>query len=283
MVELFEKDIQSQNRQSSKGNQLKWRKNHVWYKADYTGYEGLSEYIVSQLLGYSSLTKDEFILYKTENIKYKYQVYHGCSSENILPQGWQMITLERLFRNIKGESLYKCIYKIENIEERARFMVNEIIRWTGLKDFGIYLTKMMTIDAFFLNEDRHTHNIALLVDERGYYHYCPYFDHGACLLSDTTMDYPIDENLYDLIDNVHSKTICSNFDEQLDAFENLYGQPLKFYFQNKDLQKIIEEEPYYSNKEKQRVFDVVIAQKSKYQYLMKENENHINNESSFYL
>lgn len=35
---------------SSKGNQLKWERQGIWYKADYTGYEGLSEYMVSELL-----------------------------------------------------------------------------------------------------------------------------------------------------------------------------------------------------------------------------------------
>ena len=42
MVELFEQDIMTNDRQSSKGNQLKWENNGIWYKADYTGYEGLA-------------------------------------------------------------------------------------------------------------------------------------------------------------------------------------------------------------------------------------------------
>lgn len=58
MIELFEQDILLNDRQSSKGNQLKWQsQNGIWYKADYTGYEGLVEYLVSCLLGYSSLKK----------------------------------------------------------------------------------------------------------------------------------------------------------------------------------------------------------------------------------
>lgn len=59
MIELFEQDILLNDRQSSKGNQLKWQsQNGIWYKADYTGYEGLVEYLVSCLLGYSSLKKN---------------------------------------------------------------------------------------------------------------------------------------------------------------------------------------------------------------------------------
>ena len=62
---------------------------------------------------------------------------------------------------------------------------------TGLKNFGVYLNKLFTIDAFFLNEDRHTHNIAVLMNEKGEFAYCPIFDNGAGLLSDTLMDYPL--------------------------------------------------------------------------------------------
>ena len=62
MVELFEQDIRTNDRQSSKGNQLKWENHYIWYKADYTGYEGLSEYVISHLLELTSLEKDEFAL-----------------------------------------------------------------------------------------------------------------------------------------------------------------------------------------------------------------------------
>ena len=44
MIELFEQNERMQDRQSSKGNQLKWENAGIWYKADYTGYEGLAEY-----------------------------------------------------------------------------------------------------------------------------------------------------------------------------------------------------------------------------------------------
>lgn len=35
MVELFEQDMETNDRQSSKGNQLKWKNRGTWYKADY--------------------------------------------------------------------------------------------------------------------------------------------------------------------------------------------------------------------------------------------------------
>ena len=47
MVELFEDNVKLFDRHSSKGNQLKWEKDGIWYKADYTGYEGFAEYVIS--------------------------------------------------------------------------------------------------------------------------------------------------------------------------------------------------------------------------------------------
>ena len=59
MTELFSLDAYHSDRRSSKGNQLKFEKNHIWYKADYLGYEGLAEYVISRLLHYSTLQESE--------------------------------------------------------------------------------------------------------------------------------------------------------------------------------------------------------------------------------
>lgn len=267
LVELFEQDIKTSNRQSSKGNQLKWENQGIWYKADYTGYEGLAEYVISQLLKKSTLSEDEFVIYELEKIKYKSTIYHGVKSHNFLKEGWQLITLERLFQNYFGQSLYKMIYSITEHEERMKFLVDQIERITGLKDFGIYLNKLFTIDAFFLNEDRHMHNIAVLMDEKGNFAYCPIFDNGAGLLANTTMDYPLNENVYDLIGQVKSKTICSDFDEQLDISEELYKGNLKFYFTKKDVQNLLKEADGYSEEILERVETILYQQMRKYQYL----------------
>lgn len=71
-----------QIRQSSKGNQLKWENKGVWYKADYTGYEGLSEYLISNLLCRSTLHEAEFVRYEPEQIWYRQKIYEGVKSEN---------------------------------------------------------------------------------------------------------------------------------------------------------------------------------------------------------
>ena len=269
MVELFEQDIRTNDRQSSKGNQLKWENNGIWYKADYTGYEGLAEYVISHLLQKSSLSENEFVLYDLEKIQYKSTIYTGVKSESFLRDGWQIITLERLFQNFFSESLYKAIYTIAEHDQRLPFLVNQVERMTGLQNFGAYLNKLFTIDAFFLNEDRHTHNIAVLMNAKGEFAYCPIFDNGAGLLADTTMDYPLSGDVYLLMKESKAKTICDSFDEQLDFSEVLYGENIKFNFTQKNVRDLLENVTEYTKEEKDRVERIVCAQMSKYGYLFK--------------
>ncbi len=270
MVELYENEQVGIGRASSKGNQLKWRSGDRWYKADYTGYEGLSEYIVSGLLRFSDLRQEEYIPYRTEEIRYRETTYLGCASENFLPEGWQMFTLERLFGNCYGESLNEQIYRISDVKERIRFLVEQTERMTGLRDFGAYLSKMFALDALSLNEDRHTHNVAVLMDSEQNFHYCPFFDHGAALLADTTMDYPLKADPYDCIRLAKAKTVCPDFNEQLDAAEELYGQQVRFSFDRKDIVALLEREPYYSQGIKGRVEQILAEQKRKYPYLFQD-------------
>lgn len=267
MIELFEQDIRTNDRQSSKGNQLKWENGGMWYKADYAGYEGLAEYMISHLLEQSSLSPSEYALYSLEQIKYKSSIYCGVKSRSFLQRGWQIITLERLFKNFSGESLYKATYKIGNHEERMIFLVEQVERITGLTEFGKYLNKLFTIDALFLNEDRHMHNIAVLMNGKGEFAYCPIFDNGAGLLSDTTMDYPMNDDIYQLMDNVQPKTICSDFDEQLDISEALYGENIRFMFSEKDVQRLLEKADIYLEQQKNRVETIIRMQMRKYRYL----------------
>ena len=267
MVELFGQHKEMESRKSSKGNQLKWEEQGIWYKADYTGYEGLAEYVISGLFAYSSLGGEEYVSYQTEEIVYGHNRYLGCKSRNFLPGGWKLITLERLFESVYGESLNRRIYTIREYEERVRFLVEETIRMTGLEAFGVYLSKLLTIDAVFLNEDRHTHNIAVLLDDVGHYHYCPIFDHGAALLADTTMDYPLAGDTISLMKEVRAKTICQDFDEQLDVVERLYGQHIQFSFDRKVVESMLAEEKYYPAESKRRVGTILMDQKRKYRYL----------------
>lgn len=270
MVELFEQDERQNNRQSSKGNQLKWNNNGIWYKADYTGYEGLAEYMISHLLLKSSLRQDEFVLYEPEQIRYKDAVYSGVKSNDFLEKDWQLITLERLFMTFFGQSLYQSIFKISDPEKRLIFLVEQVERVTNLSDFGVYMNKLFTMDAFFLNEDRHTHNIAILMNKDGRFSYSPIFDNGAGLLADTSLDYPLRKDVYLQMKEVRAKTISADFDEQLDLSEKLYGNHLKFHFHAKDVSDLLDGISIYSQEEKDRVRDILLSQMKKYAYLFDE-------------
>lgn len=269
MVELFEQDIKTLSRQSSKGLQLKWKNGDTWYKADNIGYEGFVEYLISHLLEYSTLSGNEYVLYDTTQIHYKRTEFLGCASRNFLPAGWQLITLERLFKNFFNVGLQASIWPIVGYEERIKFLVTQTERITGLTDFGTYMNKLLTIDALFLNEDRHSHNIAVLLDDLGVYHLCPIFDNGAALMADTKADYPINGDIYEMMPEVKARTFATGFDEQLDAVESVFGCHLTFHFTKQDIIDIVESEPFYSDEIKKRCCEIIFSRMAKYQYLFK--------------
>lgn len=269
MIELFEQQLQQQSRHSSKGNQLKWESGGVWYKADYTGYEGLSEFVVSRLLTHSNLTPEEFVRYETEEIRYREQLLLGAKSPSFLTGDWQIITLERLFQQQFGQSLHRALWLLPDEESRLRFLVDQTRRITGLTDFGAYLTKLLTLDAFFLNEDRHTHNIAVLMNGRGEFRLCPIFDNGAALLADTRLDYPLSGDWQTQMKRVQAKTISTDFDEQLNAAESLYGRQLWFTFGKKEVEAVLSDAALYPQPERQRVENILHHQMRKYAYLFR--------------
>ena len=255
MVELFKQNIRTNIRQSSKGNQLKWENEGTWYKADYTGYEGLAEYVISHLLKYTNLNEDEYVLYEPEQIKYKRQIYKGVRSRTFIDGDWQIITLERLFKNVYNESLTSVLWHMSDVKERLEFLVNAIKNITGLNNWGEYIW--------------HMHNIAVLMNGKGDYKYCPVFDNGAGLLSDTTMDYPMEQDIYQMISEVKSKSVSQNFDEQLDVAENLYGQNLQFLFTKKNVSDIVNNAHMYPQEEKKRMELIIYSQMNKYKYLFR--------------
>lgn len=267
MVELFEDNVKLFNRHSSKGNQLKWEKDGVWYKADYTGYEGLAEYMISQLLKKSTLKKDEFVIYEPEQIKYKRKIFNGAKSDNFLNDDWQLVTLQRLYKTRYNRSFIEDVWHIPETTDRLKFVVEQVEQITKLENFGIYMCKLLTIDAFFLNEDRHMHNIAVLMNGEGKNRLCPFFDQGAGLLSDTALDYPLGDDVVAMMGEVNAKTICSGFEEALEAAEQLYGYNLKFSFTKKDVEELINNVGIYSDEEKARVKTIIFQQMRRYEYL----------------
>lgn len=242
------------DKNSSKGNQLKWHIGDKWYKADYLGYEGLSEVIISKLLQKSNLMThgiQTFVDYNLERIQYNDHEYIGCVSNNFLIENESIITLNKLFRIYKDEDIIEIRKKYPEIKDQIKYIVDTVEQITGLKHFGQYLTNMLEIDMLFLNEDRHFNNIAVLYNEKtGKFNYCPIFDNGAALLSDMIIEYPIEKDIYECIDKVKAKPFSSDFVEQTDISESLYGVQFKHWISNKDIEELldkIKKEEIYSN------------------------------------
>ncbi|MDO4501152.1 MAG: hypothetical protein Q4B60_07770 [Erysipelotrichaceae bacterium] len=273
MFDATYKEDYQLDRTSSKGNQMKWKNNNDWYKADYCGYEGLSEYIISRLLEKSDLHSEEYVDYELAKIKYGDVVFNGCHSKSFLLEGETIVTVERLFEQITGEkNMARYLVRFEEDKDRVKYLVDFVERYTNINDFGKYLVKILSIDALFLNDDRHLNNIAIIKKTDGNYRLCPIFDNGAGLLSDTRIDYPLNVDVYSLMDKVKPRTISfHSFDEQLEAAELLYGQQIHFSFTNGDIAKILEDvKDVYDKEIINRVYTVATSQKNRYSYLFNE-------------
>lgn len=252
---------------SSKGNQLKWLLRGNWYKADHMGYEALCEVVISKLLDKSNI--DNFVAYSPIRIEFDGREFNGCYSKNFKKKNESIVTLEHLSKQWLANSMAKELLKYEEPKDKIKHTVDFIEKVTKLENVGTYITTMLELDAFFLNEDRHTNNIAFILnDDTGKYSFCPYFDFGLSLLADTTEDYPLGEDIYNLIYKIRSKPFSQDFDEQLDAAQELYGDYLKFDFTNKDIETVFDEViEYYPHETIQRAKDLLYNQKHKYQYL----------------
>lgn len=293
VVELFRDNIETGRGHSSKGNQLKWEEDGYWYKADAFGYEGLAEVVVSRLLKRSNI--ENVAEYEPVIIRYCGKEYRGCRSRNFRGEKEELIPLERLARGYTGFSLAKQLAHIMGVKERIGYTEELVRNVTGIGDFGGYLAKMLEIDAFFLNEDRHTNNIALLYDTgKKEYRLCPFFDMGLSLFSDTREAYPLGKSFWECRGEIVSKPFDRDFDEQLDAANVLYGCHLKFDFpanrivdaaglseagcgtrevnrkmadKDKEGQNVCAGETGYTKQETDRVREILRYQAGKYQYL----------------
>ena len=254
-------------RHSSKGNQLKWKYENNWYKADHMGYEGLSEVIVSQFLSYSNVI--DYVKYTPAQIKYREENYRGCKSKNFLNDGEELVTVEHLFRQYTGKSLSGEMGRISDVKDRIMYATENVAELTGLTDFGKYMSILLALDSFFLNEDRHTNNIAVIYrPEEEIYRFSPIFDNGLALFSDTATDFGMEKTLEDCMKRIEAKPFDRNFDKQLDAIEELYGQNIHFSFGKKEVEQILQRcSDYYPVEILERVREILYYQMRKYKYM----------------
>lgn len=214
---------------SSKGNQEKWldREENCWYKLDQFGYEALAETVVSTLLEKSNVETGlpfSFVRYRMERLQVHGRERTGCVSGNFLEPGQSLIMVNRLLGNFLGVPLKQKLAQLSSDKRRVAFLAGAVAEYTGLDEFPQYLTLLFEVDALFCNDDRHLNNIAVIEQGRRYC-YCPIFDNGAGLLSNTRL-FQMDVHPRALVSSLRARPFNTTFTRQRNAARSLTGKQL---------------------------------------------------------
>ena len=218
---------------TSKGNQLKWKQDGYWYKADQFGYEGIAEYVVTHFLG-ETMVPFPYVTYEPVVIEYEGREYVGCRSKdyyitNPHLQGYEQVPLERLHRQFTAKNLSEHIALIPKVEDRIKYTVDFVADVTGLDRFNDYISFLVQIDAFFYNEDRHLNNIAVMWNpDDDTYDYCPYYDFGLTLFADTRDDYPLTMSVERCMKLIKARPFSNDFIKQVEACRSISDVELEF-------------------------------------------------------
>lgn len=249
---------------SSKGNQEKWLDgdSNRWYKLDQFGYEALSETLISVLLEKSNIESDTpftFVRYQMEKLHVHGRDRTGCVSENFLKQGQSLITVNRLLTNTLGVPLKQKLLQLPSDKRRIAYLAEATAEVTGLKEFPQYLTLLFEIDALFCNDDRHLNNIAV-VEQNSRYSYCPIFDNGAGLLSNTQIS-QMDIQPKALVASLQARPFNTTFTRQMNTSRSLYGKQLVMLpFSAEEIHKTVQPLlEYYSARDRGIIADRVTA------------------------
>jgi hypothetical protein len=212
---------------SSRGNQEKWLDNGIWYKLDHFGYEALAEAVTSDLLVKSNIENDTsftFVRYDVEIVKAHGVDRVACTSKNFLKDGQAIITINRLLSKSLEGKLVNTLNRLSSDKKRIQFIVDATTEFTGLNDFDKYLTLLFEIDSLIMNDDRHLNNIAV-IEKNGEYEYCPIFDNGAGLLSNTQI-YRMDIEPKGIMKTMVASPFSMAFNRELKTTRSLYGNVL---------------------------------------------------------
>lgn len=216
-IHLYDKDVVPYS-STSKGNQLKWKKDNIWYKANFLGYENVAEVVVSLLC--SCIEDLDFIEYNLDKVFYKYNEYNVCTSKDFLVES-ELITFSHLLNQVGITSK-----KFNKLPPASRLSsVLKLDTFIPRSELCSYLNKVIYLDALILNEDRHLNNLALLKDSFGIYKVSPIFDNGLSLLSDTR-EYSFNRSLIENIIDVKSKPLIEKFSTQIRLMDTLNAKPL---------------------------------------------------------
>ena len=261
---------------TSKGNQWKWKEKGYWYKANQFGFEGIAESLVTNILDMVDVPFG-YVRYEPVKISYDNNILDGCRSEDLYKtftnlNKYEIVPLEKLYQIHTGNSLARNLARISECEERIAYTLDFVKHITGLENFDDYLSFLIQADAFFLNEDRHMNNIAVMWNpDTDKYDYCPYFDFGLSLFSDISNDYPLNMDCLECLKKIQAKPFSVDYDEQLDAVEKISGKrfyiPMSSSILRQNVEKFLEgcsvEEGISG-----RIIDALSYQMSKYLYMI---------------
>lgn len=247
---------------SSKGNQQKWKEDGRWYKLDQFGYESLAETFTSRLLEYSNIEKDtqfSFVRYSMAKVNLHGVNRIACVSKDFLKEGQSLITVNALLNRMLGVPLKEKLSGLSSDRKRIAYLVDAVKEYTALERFDQYLTLLFEVDAMVLNDDRHLNNIAV-IEENGVYSYCPVFDNGAGLLSNTQI-LRMDIEPRALIKTLRASPFSMTFNRERNAVHDLFSEVLKMpRFNKKQLKDTLADLlDYYPKRDSDIIEDRVMA------------------------
>ena len=126
----------------------------------------------------------------------------------------------------------------------------------GVRDAVPFLDRMIVLDYLIANEDRHLNNIAVL--RRGEeFDYCPLFDFGAALLSNTR-DYPLDIEPRAHLRLLRALPLETTFGRQVQAARAVYGPQLEWDFTVGDIAAaLVKPLEFYAERDRADIADRV--------------------------
>lgn len=273
-IEISKEYVKTGAEHSSGGDQLKWKQDGYWYKADRLGFESLSETLVSRLLHHANV--GVIVDYEPVMIDYKGIEYRGCRSLELKKEKEELVSIEQLAKKYTSFGLAKEFERIPDLEQRILYTVELVENVTGLEDFGAYLTKILEMDAFFLNVGRYTDKILLLFDaQKQEYRYSPVFGMAHSLFSDEETC-PLEDGLLECYHRVEAQPFTPRFDEQMKAATKLFGRQLKFDISVNEMINIVRDminslgkDSAYLDTEIRRIGEIFRYQAQKYKYMFK--------------
>ncbi len=196
----------------SKGSQLKYKKDNIWYKIDTLGVESTAECLVSLLL---SCSGERYVNYRPVRVNNR----SACASKSFTSEEECFISFEDLYYRKIHKSLTNDIRTISNVEERYRKLLQIMNGLTHL-DLQRYLDINLSLDFLILNPDRHMNNLGVVITPSGSYKEAPIFDNGQSLGANWNITPPY-LSYEECLDKLTAGTISGSFTEQLLVVKNV--------------------------------------------------------------